>query len=266
MAAQEGAMVKRLHSGRASQSGVFSALLAERGFTGIEDVLEADFGGFASTMGGGEPDLGLLTDELGERWETEQIGFKIFASCAAAQTSLDVVRRLRADHDLAADDVSLITIHSSTHAAVHCGWHYKPAGVTAAQMSIPYGVARMLLDGAVSAAEFTDEAIAEPHAVELASRVVVVPDEGIDELGPMRRYTVHVEVETHGGEIFHGTAADRPGSPALPLSDDELTEKFLGLATPVVGEEPAARIAELVASLEELGDTAELTALLGTSS
>ena len=91
MAAQEGAMVKRLHSGRASQSGVFSALLAERGFTGIEDVLEADFGGFASTMGGGEPDLGLLTDELGERWETEQIGFKIYASCAAAQTSLEVV-------------------------------------------------------------------------------------------------------------------------------------------------------------------------------
>ena len=53
----------------------------------------------------------------------------------------------------------------------------------------------------------------------------------------MRRYTVHVEVETHGGETFHGTAADRPGSPALPLSDDELTEKFLGLAAPVVGEE-----------------------------
>jgi 2-methylcitrate dehydratase PrpD len=266
MAAQEGAMVKRLHSGRAAQSGVLSALLAERGFTGIPDVLEAGFGGFASTMGGGEPDLRLLTAELGERWETEQIGFKVYASCAAAQTSLDVVRRLRADHDLSSDDVSVITIHSSTHAAVHCGWHYKPAGVTAAQMSIPYGVARMLLDGAVTAAEFSDAAINDPRAVDLASRVVVVPDEGIDELGPMRRYTVHVEVETHGGETFHGTAADRPGSPTLPLSDEELTEKFFGLATPVVGREAAARIAELVESLEKLGDTAELTALLRTSS
>ena len=121
---------------------MLSALLAERGFTGIPDVLEAEFGGFASAMGGGEPDLRLLTAGLGERWETEQIGFKVYASCAAAQTSLDVARRLRADHDLAAGDVSLVTIHASTHAALHCGWHYKPAGVTAAQMSIPYGVAR----------------------------------------------------------------------------------------------------------------------------
>ena len=69
----------------------------------------------------------------------------------------------------------------------------------------------------------------------------------------MRRYTVHVEVETHGGETFHGTAADRPGSPALPLSDDELTAKFLGLAAPVVGDEAAARIAELVARWRTAG-------------
>ena len=107
-------MVKRLHSGRAAQSGVLSALLAERGFTGIPDVLEADFGGFASTMGGGDAELGRLTDGLGERWETEQIGFKIYASCAAAQTSLDVVRRLRAEHELAADDV--LAVSRSTRA------------------------------------------------------------------------------------------------------------------------------------------------------
>src|SRR3978361_244435 len=46
MAAQEGAMVKRLHAGRAAQAGVQAALLAQRGFTGILDVLEAGYGGF----------------------------------------------------------------------------------------------------------------------------------------------------------------------------------------------------------------------------
>ena len=58
MAAQEGSMAKRLHSGLACQSGVRSALLAAAGFTGIPNVLEADFGGFCSTMGGGQVDLG----------------------------------------------------------------------------------------------------------------------------------------------------------------------------------------------------------------
>jgi 2-methylcitrate dehydratase PrpD len=50
MAAQYGAMVKRMHAGRASQSGLYGALLAERGFTGIEDVFESEYGGFCTTF------------------------------------------------------------------------------------------------------------------------------------------------------------------------------------------------------------------------
>ena len=52
MAAQEGAMVKRFHCGRAAQSGVYSATLAKRGFTGITDVLEAPYGGYLSSLFG----------------------------------------------------------------------------------------------------------------------------------------------------------------------------------------------------------------------
>src|SRR5262249_29689804 len=44
MAAQYGAMVKRMHAGRSSQSGLYGALLAKSGFTGIRDVFEAPYG------------------------------------------------------------------------------------------------------------------------------------------------------------------------------------------------------------------------------
>ena len=56
MAAQEGAMSKRLHSGRAAQAGMMGADLSARGFTGIPNVLEASYGGFLSTLSG-EPEL-----------------------------------------------------------------------------------------------------------------------------------------------------------------------------------------------------------------
>jgi 2-methylcitrate dehydratase PrpD len=263
MAAQEGAMVKRLHSGRAAESGVIATLLAEGGFTGIPDVLEAEFGGFVRTLGDDGSDLARLTDGLGERWETEQIGFKAYASCSAAHTSLDVARLLRAEHRLAAADVRAVTIHASTHATVHCGWPYHPSGITAAQMSIPYGVARMLLDGAVSAEHFTDERIADADAVDLASRVAVVPDPEIDDLGPARRYTVRVGIETHDGRLLQGSASDRTGSPAMPLSREELESKFARLAEPVVGPERAEQIRAAVAALEELDDVGRLTSLLG---
>src|ERR1019366_6459392 len=49
MAAQYGAMVKRMHAGRSSQSGLYSALLAGAGFTGIVDIFEAPYGGFCTT-------------------------------------------------------------------------------------------------------------------------------------------------------------------------------------------------------------------------
>ncbi len=50
MAAQYGAMVKRMHAGRSSQSGLYGALFAKDGFTGIVDVFEAPYGGFCTTF------------------------------------------------------------------------------------------------------------------------------------------------------------------------------------------------------------------------
>jgi aconitate decarboxylase len=262
MAAQEGSMAKRLHSGLAAQSGVRSALLAQQGFTGIANVLEADFGGFLGTMGGGSVQPALLTQGLGSRWETEQIGFKPYASCAAAQSSIDVARVIRESANLSAEQIESVTIHASTHAQLHCGWEYAPTGVTAAQMSIPYGVASMLAHGDVSANRFTEEAIAAPETVALARRVSVLPDESIDALGPELRYTVRVELKTKTGEVLSGEATDRPGGPTRPLSDEAVRAKFFGLTTPLLGAARAQELHDAVDRLDRLADVAAFLPLL----
>src|SRR5207302_1607439 len=70
MAAQFGAMVKRMHAGRAAQSGLYGALLARNGFTGIPDVFENAYGGFCSTFSRSSDrfNLAQLTDGLGQRF------------------------------------------------------------------------------------------------------------------------------------------------------------------------------------------------------
>src|ERR1043166_1068722 len=83
--ARTGAMTKRFHAGRASQSGVMAALLAEHGFTGSLEVIEAAFGGFMSTLHGQFPPDTILQD-LGARWETARVGLKPYASCASSHT------------------------------------------------------------------------------------------------------------------------------------------------------------------------------------
>src|SRR3954464_5613755 len=82
MAAQYGAMVKRMHAGRSAQSGLYGALLASNGFTGIADVFEAPYGGFCTTFSRSNDRFNLdeLSAGLGERFETMGIALK-FYSC-----------------------------------------------------------------------------------------------------------------------------------------------------------------------------------------
>jgi len=75
MAAQYGSMVKRMHAGRAAQSGLYGGLLAAEGFTGIRNVFESDFGGFCTTFSRSKDRFHLneITSSLGKRFETMQV-------------------------------------------------------------------------------------------------------------------------------------------------------------------------------------------------
>jgi 2-methylcitrate dehydratase PrpD len=262
MAAQGGSMVKRMHSGRAAQSGVYAALLAQRGFTGIVDVLEAEFGGFLGTMGGGKVVAERLTHGLGSTWETASVGFKAYASCSAVHTSLDIAGRLRTSYNFRPEDVDTIRVHTSTHTFLHCGWPYQPVGITAAQMNVQYGMARMLMDGEVSVDQFTEEAIRDPRALDLASRISVVPDESIDALGSDLRHTTRVRLVTRDGRTVEDEAQQRTGSALFPLTRADIDTKFRRLAGSIVGLEQAEALRQAVLALDTLPSVALLAPLL----
>ena len=111
-------MVKRMHSGRAAQSGVYGALLARRGFTGIKNVVEADFGGFLSTLSD-KHDTPKITGGLGREWETLNVGYKLFSSVASIQSALDGLRQIMRENKLKADDITRIETGLSTMTHVH---------------------------------------------------------------------------------------------------------------------------------------------------
>ena len=103
MAAQHASMVKRMHPGRSAQAGVYGALLAAKGFTGIEDILEAPYGGFCSTFCD-NPNLSHLTQDLGERFETLNVGCKPYPCCGSNHTSIDALKKILREHpELRAD-------------------------------------------------------------------------------------------------------------------------------------------------------------------
>ena len=135
MAAQEGAMVKRLHAGRAAQSGMLAALLAKRGFTGISDVVEASYGGFLSSLSR-TPNVGRLLDGLGEDWEAGKVGFKMYPNVTSIHAALDGLRSILVDDDVTAAQIAEIRVGCGHMTLVHTAWDYHPAGTTAAQMNM----------------------------------------------------------------------------------------------------------------------------------
>lgn len=255
MAAQYGAMVKRMHAGRAAQSGLYGALLARNGFTGIETVFESEYGGFCTTFSRSNDrfDLRELTSGLGERWETLRISLKFYSCVASNHTTLDALRVLRAREKFAPDDVERIVVHASNVTVEHAGWPYEPNGLVAAQLNLPFCVATLLLEGDVFIDQFTEAAATDARRIALAQRVQVLEDPAITALGRQRRHRVRVEVFLRDGRRLEEIGEAARGSDRNFAGDAEIIEKFDKLAPRY------DRVRELVLRLEELEDVRALS-------
>jgi 2-methylcitrate dehydratase PrpD len=265
MAAQYGAMVKRMHAGRAAQSGLYGALLAGAGFTGITDVLESEYGGFCTTFSRSRDrfDLNELTGGLGERWETLRVSLKFYACVASNHTTLDALRALRAERPFGADDIERIVVHAARVTVDHAGWPYRPEGLTAAQLNLSYCVATLLLEDDVFVDQFTEPAVSDARRMALATRVEVREDPAITARGSRFRHTVRVEVHLRGGTRLDATVEAARGSEQHFAGEEEIVEKFTKLASHTLSPRRVEALRDAVLDLPRIGDATMLARLLG---
>ena len=264
MAAQEGAMVKRFHSGRAAQSGVYAAQLASRDFTGILDALEAPYGGYLSTYSD-KPNPLRLTDGLGKTWETLNVGYKPHASVTSIHSALDALSELMKEHGIKAGDIAKVETGLSPMTHVHCAWEYKAQGVTAAQMNLYYGMAVIALDGAAFTEQFREARLADPQILDFITRISAYVDPEIEKMGAPFRHASRVKITTRDGKVHEKLALHRRGSPENPLAPEEVVHKFRNVVAPCMSKADAERIITTVDRCESLADINELAAIVGAA-
>ena len=264
MAAQEGAMVKRLHSGRAAQSGVYCAELAARGFTGITDGIEAAYGGYLSTYSD-KPNAARLTEGLGSTWETLNVGYKPHASVTSIHSALDGLAAIMQEQHLSADEIARVEAGLSPMTHVHCAWEYKAQGVTAAQMNLYYGLAVIALDGAAFTEQFRADRLADPRILDFITRITANVDPEIEAMGAPFRHASRMRVVSRDGRTFEKLSLHRRGSPENPLTSEEVANKFRNVVAPCVRPADAARIETLAGHFETLPDVGEFMRLAGTA-
>jgi 2-methylcitrate dehydratase PrpD len=264
MAAQYGAMVKRMHAGRASQSGLYGALLAEGGFTGIPDVFESEYGGFCTTFSRSQDRFRLseLTAGFGETWQTMGVALKFYSCVGSNHTTLDALRELQARHPFGPKDVKKIVVRASQVTLDHAGWKYRPAGIASAQMNLSFCVATLLLEGDCFVGQFGEKAIADPRRLALAGKIEVRADPEITTRGSKFRHAVRVEVHlTDGGVLEHALEAPRGSEPHF-ASEAQVVAKFEKLAAHALKRAQIGQLRDAVLGMEKLKDASRIATLL----
>jgi 2-methylcitrate dehydratase PrpD len=264
MAAQYGAMVKRMHAGRAAQSGLYAALLAGKGFTGITDVFEAPYGGFCTTFSRSQDrfDLTALSAGLGERYETMRVSLKFYACVGSNHTTLDALTDIRKRHPFTAAGIERIVVHASQVTIDHAGWPYRPEGLTAAQLNLPFCAATLILTGEAFVDQFTPDCVNDRSRIELSRKVQVIHDPAITALGAAHRHQVHVEVHFRDGSVERESRDAPRGSEQDFASEAQIIDKFRKLTRGTMAEQQQNALIDSVLRLEQSPDSRAMIELL----
>jgi 2-methylcitrate dehydratase PrpD len=253
-----------MHAGRSSQSGLYGALLAEGGFTGILDVLESEYGGYCTTFSRSTDRFNLaeLTAGFGQVWQTMGVALKFYSCVGSNHTTLDAIRLLQAQRPFGPADVEHIVVHGSQVTMDHVGWKYQPLGLTSAQLNLPFCVATLLLEGACFVEQFTEDIVADPRRMALAEKVSVQHDDAITALGAKFRHKVRVEVRLKDGTLMETIVESPRGSEHNFASAADVIVKFRSLAVHALPAAQVDALCEAMMNVENLEDAAQIVRLM----
>lgn len=242
-----GTMAKPLHAGKAAANGLLAGILAGAGFTSSTDILESPTG-FAATHA--DPVRDIVVD--GPTWAIRSTLFKYHASCYLTHGVIESSARLRAEAGLGGDDVESVELHVSPGVLDVCNIQDPRTGLEA-KFSLRACAAMSLLGtDTADLASFSDAAAQSPQLRELIDRVVVIPDrEESPTAGTVRVLT------RDGRDPSARTDMSVPAED-LALQWSRLSDKFMALATPVLGHERAVALRSMVAEVDRLPSARDL--------
>lgn len=237
---------KPLHAGKAAMDGLLSAIMADEGVTSSRQIVE-DERGFLAVMST-DPAPGKLVEGLGEQWHLPANGYKAYPSGSLTHPAIDAVLELRAEYGFTSDQVRAVRATVNSKAATVTG-KVDPRTGLEAKFSITHGVAVALL-ARPRLDHYTDGSARDPQIAALRDLVVVHSSDSVGKRSAL------VSIELTDGRVLNHEVVDNKGTPGNPMSDADMTEKFLDNATPKLGADRAADVLARCWALEAADDFA----------
>lgn len=256
-------LVKRMQPAFAASSGIISALMSEAGLTGAKEVFEGKYGYF-NLYERGNYNRKIVLENLGEEFYGTKISIKPYPSCRMTHAAIDAALYLKENCKFSLSDIEKIELYTSKMVKDMVGSTFvigqNPQ--VDAQFSIPYTVSVALIKGKPFIDDFYDDRVKNFEGVNLTKKIVVIPDEQLDERDIK---STSIKLYLKNGKIFNHKVDVFKGNPKNPLNEDECVEKFKKCANFGIKKFTHSQIdklSEKLINLEKIKDVSELTSML----
>jgi 2-methylcitrate dehydratase PrpD len=258
----DGALTKRMGPGLAARGGITSALMAERGITGCQNILEGK-AGLYNVYHSGDYSRKNLLDGLGKRFEGIDIGDKPYPCCGFTHPFIDVVLSLKSKQAFDAGQIKEVVAYGGDSAMGLCTLERcTPQNIVEAQFSVPWAIATALVKDQVTLEDFTDAAIKKEDVLTVSKKVkgILVPEMNRHGVGPGK-----VVIRMKNGGEFTEEEEHCLGSIERPMTFEDCARKFRECAASAVkplSKNKVEKIIGLISGLEKMDDATELIRML----
>jgi 2-methylcitrate dehydratase len=253
-------MMKNTVSPMATRDGVEAALLAQKGYTGPEGVIEGKEG-MVHCLGDGW-DFSWITDNLGDKFMITDCGMKSYPIEALMHSPVSATLHILKEHGLKAEDVDQVLIESIARAAdiLSDPAKYDPQSKESADHSLPYCIAAAVAESRVTPLEFKENKLWDKRLRSQMAKVKVVANEEFEKAFPAKQCTRVTITTMDGRKLTHQLDVPK-GDPRDPMTVDDLQVKFDALAEPVMSEKRRRQLKDVIFSVEYLKDVRDLMKL-----
>jgi len=254
-----GQMMKPLNAGKAAYNGVLSALLAQGGAGGPQDVLE-DKDGFAQAFAG-DWDPSLLLGNSGSRFGIIECYRKLYPACRHSHAAIDAALFIRNTHKIALDNIQEIRVTTYPAALKLTQKPTMPADVPGTRFNLAFAVSLAMAKGAAGLTEFSMDSVNNPNIRQLFDKVKLLSDPSFESKKDNIR-GAEVEILLIDNRSIKKKFLLPKGEPENPATTEELTEKFRSCIGMLWSEPRMEEVIHAIEELDQLKDIRLLTKLL----
>ena len=255
-------MIKATAEAKAGSDGILAALMASKGMTGPKTVFEGDYG-YINIVAGGV-DVERLVAPIKGDYKMMRSMLKYYPIETMTQAPVQAALELRVEQRINPKDIERVVVGLYDFAYKKPSWDKSkltPTTRESADHSFNYCIAAALLDGEMTAAQFTHDRIMRADVRDLMGRTELTCDPKLEGIYPST-YPGSVAIHLKDGTVFRKTIMDPIGHQNNPMSRTQVEQKFRGQCEGLLAPHQIERVIETCWSLEKLQDVGSLIRML----